>query len=330
MQVASRLPVPASDPDPMMTPERVSTPEEITERCCEIMLDIQRGEDERKLADTGGRAMDSYHHDVAQFVTYLREHDLSIVDGLDAWIREVKQTCRARTVNRKLAAVRARILGNRSVDGVVDRLEEQIPVNVRHRIESSLRKIKGVKVNTNQVKHNRIATYDTEIPALLEGITEPVVALVVEFMAHTGCRINEVLTAEIRNCERESTKHVAVTILGKGSKERTVHVPTELYARIVDTCGSTKWLFEHDWHGERRAYNTRSMSTRIGNWTERILGRRLSAHAFRHSNATYLIRVKGLDIKRVSQHLGHSSVAITSDIYDHVATTPEDVEVSIG
>jgi len=301
----------------------------MAERCCEIMLEIQRRADEHKLADTAGRSMDSYHHDVAQFVTFIRERDLSIVEGLDEWIRHVKTTCRARTVNRKLAAVRARILGSRTAAGVVDVLERELDAPMRARIESSLRKIKGMKVNSNAVRSSRIVNYQVELPALLEGITEPAVRLVVEFMAHTGTRITEALTAELRNCEREG-RYMRITITGKGSKERAVWIPGELYERILVECKPERYLFEHNWHGERRPYNSRSMTTRIGTWTERILGRRLPAHSFRHSAITYLIRDKGLDIKQVSVYAGHSSTAITADIYDHVMTTPEDVAVVIG
>lgn len=39
-------------------------------------------------------------------------------------------------------------------------------------------------------------------------------------------------------------------------------------------------------------------------------------HGHRHSMATHLI-AKGMDIKTVSSRLGHSSIAITLDLYAH-------------
>ena len=43
----------------------------------------------------------------------------------------------------------------------------------------------------------------------------------------------------------------------------------------------------------------------------------ISLHSLRHANATLLI-MNGIDIKLVSAHLGHSSIAITGDMYADV------------
>lgn len=40
----------------------------------------------------------------------------------------------------------------------------------------------------------------------------------------------------------------------------------------------------------------------------------MTLHCLRHSNATFLLN-KGLDLKVVSEHLGHSTVATTANIY---------------
>jgi len=300
-----------------------------TDRYCQVLLELQRRADESKLADTAGRRMDSYHHDVRQFVEYLRANGLALVDGLEAWIREAKQRYRARTVNRKLAAVRARILGSKSMVGLVDVLEDQLPASTRARLEAALRKIKGVKVNSNAVRGSKIMDYQHDLPRLLDAIAEPAVKLVVEFMAHTGARISEVLTAELAWCEREGDK-VHIWLRGKGDKEREAWIPADLYQRIVAHCGSTRWLFEHTWYGERRPYNTRSMTTRIGKWTQKALGRKLSAHALRHSFATHLLRDKGKDPKIAAKLLGHKSITTTLAIYDGYIVSAADAAVTIG
>ena len=58
------------------------------------------------------------------------------------------------------------------------------------------------------------------------------------------------------------------------------------------------------------------MSYEIIKAGKRILGRRISAHSMRHSFATLAIR-DGASIKAVSKYLGHSSTAITMDMYVH-------------
>ena len=40
----------------------------------------------------------------------------------------------------------------------------------------------------------------------------------------------------------------------------------------------------------------------------------LTLHCLRHSNATLLLNA-GVDIKVVSEHLGHSDIGVTADIY---------------
>ncbi len=43
----------------------------------------------------------------------------------------------------------------------------------------------------------------------------------------------------------------------------------------------------------------------------------LSVHGLRHSNASLMIN-NGIDVKAISEHLGHCNTAITSDIYTHI------------
>ena len=43
----------------------------------------------------------------------------------------------------------------------------------------------------------------------------------------------------------------------------------------------------------------------------------LTLHGLRHSNATYLVN-SGVDLKIVSEHLGHSDVSTTANIYAEV------------
>jgi integrase len=51
--------------------------------------------------------------------------------------------------------------------------------------------------------------------------------------------------------------------------------------------------------------------------TKRVLGERWSPHELRHSAASLLI-AQGVDLKVVSEVLGHSSIRITSDVYGHL------------
>ena len=43
----------------------------------------------------------------------------------------------------------------------------------------------------------------------------------------------------------------------------------------------------------------------------------ISVHGLRHSNASLMIN-NGIDVKAVSEHLGHCNIAVTGDIYSHI------------
>lgn len=66
----------------------------------------------------------------------------------------------------------------------------------------------------------------------------------------------------------------------------------------------------HHWH-ESRLTRALAVAARVT-----ALGKRLTAHTFRHSYATHLL-LKGVDIRSIQERLGHSNVA-TTEIYTHV------------
>ena len=57
----------------------------------------------------------------------------------------------------------------------------------------------------------------------------------------------------------------------------------------------------------------------------RILGKHISAHSLRHAFATAAIKA-GWSAKKVASQLGHSSTAITLDMYVEEAPSWQDVE----
>ena len=50
---------------------------------------------------------------------------------------------------------------------------------------------------------------------------------------------------------------------------------------------------------------------------QRVLGRRITAHALRHTHAS-LLMAGGIDIETIARRLGHENSRITRDIYLHV------------
>lgn len=58
------------------------------------------------------------------------------------------------------------------------------------------------------------------------------------------------------------------------------------------------------------------------------MGIRLTPHTFRHTCASYLIS-QGLPIPAVSKHLGHSSPAVTMNVYAHMIPTDDEKKIEI-
>ena len=117
----------------------------------------------------------------------------------------------------------------------------------------------------------------------------------VRFLLATGARISEALGVRADDISPMGG-HFAIRLLGKGRKLRTVY-----YDRPVDFTD----------RGSRTA-----ITNRIRRASRRAIGRTLSAHCMRHTFATRMI-ASGKSLTAVSRYLGHSSVAITGDLYVH-------------
>ncbi len=144
--------------------------------------------------------------------------------------------------------------------------------------------------------------------------------LLLKFLWVTGCRVGELVTARLARCVAKGPT-TFVTITGKGSKERTLRIRTALFEQIVAEFHGSTYLFET---GGGKPFSRAYVSTRVHRLALSVLGRRLGAHALRHSFATRQIR-RTNKIQAVSQYLGHSSTAITMSIYVHEQLEDEEL-----
>ncbi len=150
-----------------------------------------------------------------------------------------------------------------------------------------------------------------EVKALIHGTDEIHLKLIMKVLAATGARISEVLNIEIEDMSRNSTEY-HIQVLGKGDTYRDAPVKIRLIEECFKVFAGERYLFEHD----GKKYNAQSITTRIGDTAEKVIGRRVSAHAFRHSYATEQ-QEQHVPLSQISLHLGHSSISTTADIYGH-------------
>ena len=139
---------------------------------------------------------------------------------------------------------------------------------------------------------------------------------VIEMLYGSGLRVSELCAMDVDSVE---VKRSAVTVLGKGSKERRVPVG-EPAMQALQAWAALRREVVSDPTEVALFVNTRGR--RLGaRDVRRILDARASSpthpHALRHTFATHLLD-NGADLRAVQELLGHSDVA-TTQRYTHVS-----------
>ncbi|MBA7483062.1 Tyrosine recombinase XerC [subsurface metagenome] len=162
-----------------------------------------------------------------------------------------------------------------------------------------------------QVGESKVLSAE-EQRTLLEGSPDRE-RLIMLFLLATGCRISEALNIQLDQV-RPAGGHVDIRILGKGDKERTLQVPTELVDRIKACYQGGVYLFESNRKGPyRREYIHR----RVRDLGIRTIARPLYPHMLRHTFATRMIEEHPEQLASISGYLGHARVSTTVDLYVH-------------
>lgn len=144
-----------------------------------------------------------------------------------------------------------------------------------------------------------------------EGIRNLRDRALLEALFSTGLRISEALALRVDQL-KENTGTQEITIVGKGGWQRTVYIApiamSAIRAYLTARPENDPLLFLF---GVRQAQLMVRARARLAG-----LEKRVTPHMFRHSLATDLLR-KGVDIRFVSEFLGHRSINNTM-IYTHV------------
>lgn len=147
------------------------------------------------------------------------------------------------------------------------------------------------------------------------------VPLMTEFIANSGARVSEMLGIRLTDIRKDGA-NIWITLRGKAKKEREILFHDEaLLDHIRNHFKGNTYLFEHSGKPFTRQYVT-SMLEKAG---RDLWNRKISAHTLRHSFATQAIK-KGVDDKAVADYLGHSSTAITKDMYTHIEITKKELK----
>lgn len=158
---------------------------------------------------------------------------------------------------------------------------------------------------------------------LLDEVNDELKALAVEFALKTGLRRSEIFgitwsDIDFENCSITINKtrqkvNGMMTILPckTASSIRTISVPKSIIDKLKKLKGksSTTFVFEN--------IDCDSLTAWYRSWIRRNGLPYITFHDLRHTHASLLL-CKGIDIKTISERLGHSNIGTTMNIYTHV------------
>ncbi len=167
-----------------------------------------------------------------------------------------------------------------------------------------------------------------ELDALLSSMGIPKWKELTLFLALTGMRIGEALALEYTDIDLQNRQILITKTLSETthkiqsakteSSVREVYIQDQLYPlcvtlknRASDNRFISPLLFFRCNKVSYYKYITRQ--------SKKILGKQISPHALRHTHVA-LLAENGIPLDVISRRLGHSSTAITRDIYFHVTS----------
>jgi len=278
-------------------------------------------EQDELLKELGG-IRDAYKLDVKQFIEFLRERQLPLVEALKgyaAWLDEEHDGRRysPATINRKLAAAKSRIRYAFKHSSSADSLRK------KYQLEEVLKEVKPRRIDSIAVPTEKVLSID-EVRKLYRETKDGTIKLMVAFLIGTGVRVSEMLSIRLSDLLQPDHGFVAVRIVGKGGKERFVHVKVKFMDRVRRYFHGTTYLFEH--HG--KPFSRISVTNRIKYEALKTIRREVTARQLRHTWAVLQIQ-RGKDVAAVAAALGHSDPGQTARMYANRKLEPREAFLDI-
>ncbi len=268
----------------------------------------------RKASEHTVRA---YARDLSDFAAFLE------AEGVTEWQQVTVLTLRQylnwlfaqgyerRSIARKLSSVRSFFrflarMGYISVNPALDLKQPRLPQKLPTVLEVS------------EVER-LLSSPDTSTP---RGLRD---RAILELLYATGLRVSEVASLRISDIDFAEK---LVRVKGKGGKERIALLHDEALNWLERYLTESRPLFLQ--RGKQvtdivfvsqkgTPLTVRQIHRLVDGYAKKVLGRRISPHALRHSFATHLLE-GGADLRVIQELLGHSSLAATQ-IYTRLSRT---------
>jgi site-specific recombinase XerD len=166
-------------------------------------------------------------------------------------------------------------------------------------------------------KHKRMAD---DYVAFCSSIEDNKLRLAVRMLYDTSCRRAELLSIKVKDVKKFDGKNIgaSISVTGKRSVKRTVYLSESVYKEFLEFVNNENLKrddFVIFFEGTKKEYQGDALWRRIRDHGKKVWGENAKAHphSLRHASAITMGR-KGLDIKDISEYLGHSNLA-TTEIY---------------
>lgn len=269
------------------------------------------------------KTIKAYSTDLSQLTKFLSEKNYSveITEITKTELREFLEaisSLKPKSIKRKVATIK--VLFNYL------EFEDRILVNPLRKMRIKIRESKNLprvmsmreinKIFKSAYKNIPLAN-DLNTFSFREMLRNIVV---IELLFSTGARVSEIANLKDENI---NTVTGAITLHGKGSKERIIQVCNQEALKMLKEYRS---LFLNQIENSEGFFLINRIGKKLSDQSIRTIVKKFSVtaniqkhitpHVFRHSFATLLLE-RDVDIKYIQALLGHSSI-MTTQIYTHV------------
>lgn len=261
----------------------------------------------------------SYESDLKEYLTFLKEHDIMIVEDItypdiQSFLGELSSPVQeeGKPLIRKTSSL------NRMITSI-HMFHRYITMSYPHILDPSTH-IRGRKKNIQLPLYFN----PQDITKLLDSFDQSDQGIfqkaLLELLYGCGLRVSEVCSLTLNQIHLDQG---FLRVIGKGDKERMI----PMHERSIHATRDYLELVRVHWEKKRSPYvflnrlghplTRQFVHTMIKDkLKEQQLDERLSAHSFRHSFASHLLD-GGADLRVVQELLGHSDIA-TTQIYTHI------------
>ena len=278
--------------------------------------------DQEKLFKELDAIRDAYQLDVKQFIDFIKERKLLLVEALmeyAVWLDQEHNGKRysPATINRKIAAAKSRIRFAFKHSSAADSLRK------KYQLEEVLKEVRPKRIDRIAVPPEKVLSVE-EVKKLVQETRDATIKLMVSFLVGTGVTVSEMLAIRLTDFEPADVDFVGVRVVGKGHKERRVYVKTLFIDAVRSHFHGRTYLFEHD----GRSFNRISVTNRIKHESLKTIGREVTAHQLRHTWAMIQIQ-RGKDVSALSAALGHSDTGLTARMYSDKKLQPQEAFLDV-